>query len=127
MGSEALSTHAARAQHNGATARPSVQANGRDHGLVQAVGPAVGLDLVADLDSRIDCDWRGAGQDGPVSEEHRCGTLVPVIRVARVDQGLARGYGRSEGGVVHAVTLVTTGSARPSALDSRFDGPGSER
>ena len=112
MGSEALSTHAAGAQHDGATARLSVQADGRDHVLVHAVGPAVGLDFVANLDSRIDGNWRGAGEDGPVSEEHRCGTVIPVIRVARVDQGLARGRGRSQGRFVHAVTVVTLDCTR---------------
>lgn len=67
VGGEALAAHPARAQDDRATIRKSMQTNGRDHGLVQAVGSAVGLDFVADLNRGIDSHWRGASEDCPVS------------------------------------------------------------
>ena len=101
MSSEAFSTYAAGTQHDGATARPSVEADGRDHELAQAVGSAVRLDFVADLHRRIDGVWCGAGEDGPVSEQHRCGSVFPIAGKSLVDQGCARGHCRGQCGCDH--------------------------
>ena len=88
-----------------------MQADGRDDSLVQAVGPAVGLDLVANLNGSIHGIRRRTGEDGPVRKQHRCGTVVPVSGKARVDQVLARGHGRSQGSFIHTATVAVRDSA----------------
>lgn len=41
--------------------------------------PAVRLNLVADLDRRVESVGRGASEDGPVSEKHGRGAVIAVI------------------------------------------------
>ena len=95
MDSQTLPAHAAGTQNDGAAARLPVQADGRDDSLIQAIGPAVGLDLVAYLDRSIHRIRRGTGEDGPIFEQHRRGTVIPVIGKARIDQVLACGHRRN--------------------------------
>ena len=94
----------------------SMQADGRDDSLVQAVGPAVGLDLVANLNGSIHGIRRRTGEDGPIRKQHRCGTVVPVSGNARVDQVLARGHGRSQGSFIHTATVAVRDSATAGAV-----------
>ena len=104
--SQTLSAHAAGTQNDGAAAQLPMQADGRDDPLIQTVSPAVGLDLVAYLDRSVHGIRRGTGEDGPISEQHRCGTVILVIGKARVDQVIARSHGRSQGSLIHTATVA---------------------
>jgi hypothetical protein len=101
MDREALPTDAAGAEHDGATARFPVKADGSDDGLVESIRPAVGLDLMADLNSGIDGMRCSASENGPIGQEHRRAAVVAVVGVPSFDEGLAGGGGVGESGLFH--------------------------
>ncbi len=86
MDGKALATHPTRAKNHRAPTRLSMQTDRRQNTLSQPKRSAVRLDLVADLNRRIDRIGRGSSQDGPVVEQHRRRTVMIIIMKPVADQ-----------------------------------------